>query len=215
MDNVVAGIQGTLPYACDVKIQAFTEERYEINLLETVSRAFMAGIKFNPDKRLVALGRCHAHVALNRVVKVSKLQSPCNKKELQSSLGTDNFKSTSIPNLAKVTHVMKRLLKKCAPRLGPVTYNRNSRASKKQSQMLHSSHALIPAQQLSLIQLRHWKVSELSSFQMKDPWDSLANHWLQRKWTTPSSKKNSSPYHLPVHVGAKSVLLSNTLSSLI
>ena len=43
---------------------------------------------------------------------VLKLQTPINKKELQSFMGTVNFMSPFIPNLAKKAHLMRSLLKK-------------------------------------------------------------------------------------------------------
>ena len=50
MDRALAGIPGTFPCADDVKVQGYTAESHDINLLETVQKAKTAGIKFNPDK---------------------------------------------------------------------------------------------------------------------------------------------------------------------
>ena len=47
-----------------------------------------------------------------KVKAVLKLQAPINEQELQSFMGTMNFMSTFIPNLAKETHLMRSLLKK-------------------------------------------------------------------------------------------------------
>ena len=40
------------------------------------------------------------------------LAAPKDKQEIQSLLGTVNFKSTFIPNLTKKTHLMRSLLKR-------------------------------------------------------------------------------------------------------
>lgn len=50
MDKALNGIPGTFHCADDVKVQGSTEERHDINLLETVEKAQKAGIKFNPKK---------------------------------------------------------------------------------------------------------------------------------------------------------------------
>ena len=48
VDNTFDGIPGTFPCADDVKVQGSTEERHDSNLLETVEKASLAGLKFNP-----------------------------------------------------------------------------------------------------------------------------------------------------------------------
>ena len=50
MDKALAGIPGTFLCADDIKVQGSSEERHDINLLEAVSKACPAGIKFNPEK---------------------------------------------------------------------------------------------------------------------------------------------------------------------
>ena len=50
MGKALAGIPGMFPCADDVKVQGSSKERHDINLLETISKARVAGIKFNPDK---------------------------------------------------------------------------------------------------------------------------------------------------------------------
>ena len=122
MDRALAGIPGTFPCADDVKVQGSTGERHDINLLETVQKVKAAGIKFNPDKcnikkeKVEYFGRIVSAKGVEpcpkKVKAVLKLQAPRNKQELQSLMGTVNFMSTFIPNLAKKTHLMRSLLKK-------------------------------------------------------------------------------------------------------
>ena len=50
MDQVLSSVPGTFPCAHDVKVQGSTEESHNIHLLETVERAYKAGLKFNPNK---------------------------------------------------------------------------------------------------------------------------------------------------------------------
>ena len=122
MDRVLSGIPGTFPCADDVKIQGSTEEHHDIHLLETVSKAMAAGIKFNPQKcqikkdKIEYFGRVVSRKGVEpcqqKVKAIVSLQPPTNKQELQSLLGTVNFMATFIPNLSKKTHMMRGLLKK-------------------------------------------------------------------------------------------------------
>lgn len=122
MDKALAGVPGTFPCADDVKIQGSTEERHDIHLLETVSRAKAAGIKFNPDKcqvkkrRIEYFGRIISPDGVEpcpkKVKAILQLGAPENKQELQSFLGSVNFMSNFIPNLAQKTVSMRGLLKK-------------------------------------------------------------------------------------------------------
>lgn len=122
MDKALSGIPGTFPCADDVKIQGSTEERHDIHLLETVSKAKDAGIKFNPDKcsikkdRIEYFGRIVTPDGVEpcpkKVSAILKMNAPENKQELQSFLGSVNFMSNFIPNLAQKTTVMRGLLKK-------------------------------------------------------------------------------------------------------
>ena len=122
MDKALAGIPGTLPCADDIKVQGSSEERHDINFVKTVSKACVAGIKFNPDKchikgqkigyfgRMVSPGGVEP--SPKKVKAISKLQPPINKQELQSFFGAVNFMSTFIPALSQKTHMMCSLLKK-------------------------------------------------------------------------------------------------------
>ncbi len=121
MDRILSGIPGTFPCADDVKIQGTTEERHDINLLETVEKASQAGLKFNPDKCAVKkqeieyFGRVITPQGVmpcpKKVRSIVTLAPPVDKQELQSLLGSINFLSTFIPNLTKKTHLMRGLLK--------------------------------------------------------------------------------------------------------
>jgi transposase InsO family protein len=122
MDGALAGIPGTFPCADDVKVQGSTEERHDINLLETVQKAKSAGIKFNPAKcdikkrKISYFGRIVTPTGINpcpkKVDAILALNPPENKQELQSFLGTVNFMSNYIPNLSQKTHMMRGLLRK-------------------------------------------------------------------------------------------------------
>ena len=121
MDEALDGIPGTYPCADDVKIQGSNHERHDIHLLETVERASRAGIKFNPDKCTVKkpqveyFGRLISANGVtpcpDKVLALLKMSHPESKQELQSYLGTVNFMSTFIPNLAQKTFTMRGLLK--------------------------------------------------------------------------------------------------------
>ena len=79
MYKAVASIPGTFPCVDYVKVQGSTEERYDINLLETVTRACAAGIKFNPDK-------CHVKKALNHVRRsLSNLETTVTKQQARTT----------------------------------------------------------------------------------------------------------------------------------
>ena len=122
MDKALAGIPGTFPCADDIKVQGSSEERHDINLLETVCKACAAGIKFDLDKchikrqkigyfgRMVSSGGVEP--CPKKVKAISKLQPRINKEELQSFLGTVNFMSTFIPALSQKKHMMRGLVKK-------------------------------------------------------------------------------------------------------
>jgi transposase InsO family protein len=122
IDRALNGIPGTFPCADDIKVQGSTEERHDINLLETIERAKKAGIKFNPDKcrirkkKIEYFGRIVSPQGVEpsptKVRAIHELSSPVNKQELQSFLGSVNFMATFIPNLARKTHLMRGLLKK-------------------------------------------------------------------------------------------------------
>lgn len=122
MDRVLSGIPGTFPCADDVKVQGTTEERHDIHLLETVERAFKAGLKFNPDKchikkqEIEYFGRIITPLGVKpcpkKVKAISNIEAPTNKQELQSLLGTVNFMSTFVSNLTSKTHLMRSLLKR-------------------------------------------------------------------------------------------------------
>jgi transposase InsO family protein len=122
MDRALDGIPGTFPCADDVKVQGSTEERHDIHLLETVSRAQKAGLKFNPDKcqikqrQVEYFGRIITPQGIKpcptKVEAITRLTAPTDKQELQSFLGTVTFMSTFIPNLSKKTHLMRGLLKR-------------------------------------------------------------------------------------------------------
>lgn len=122
MDRALDGIPGTFPCADDVKVQGSTEERHDIHLLETVTQAKKAGLKFNPQKCVIKqkkieyFGRVISPEGIEpcpkKVKGIHNLQAPKDKQELQSFLGSINFLSTFIPNLAKKTFLMKSLLKK-------------------------------------------------------------------------------------------------------
>ena len=122
MDRVLQDIPGTFPCSDDVKIQGSTEERHDLHLLETVSKAHQAGLKFNPDKcsikkrKIEYFGRIVSPQGVEpcprKVKAFVKLAPPTNKQELQSFLGTVNFMSTFIPNLTRKTHLMRSLLKR-------------------------------------------------------------------------------------------------------
>ena len=122
MDRALAGVPGIFPCADDVKVQGSSGERHNINLLETVQKAKTAEIRFNPDKcnikkeKVEYFGRIVSAKGVEPFPKkdksVLKLQAPINKQELSSFMGTVNFVSTFIPNLAKKTHLMGSLLKK-------------------------------------------------------------------------------------------------------
>ena len=122
MDRALIVIPGTFPCADDIKIQGSTEERHDINPLETVEKAQKAGIKFNPDKCAIRkqnieyFGRVVSAKGVKPCQKkeqaIMKLLPPTNKQELQSFLATVNFIPSFIPNLSKKTHMMRSLLKK-------------------------------------------------------------------------------------------------------
>ena len=122
MDRALQGIPGTFPCADDVKVQGSTEERHDLNLLETVSRAQRAGLKFNPDKcqikkrQVEYFGRLITPEGIKpcpqKVQAVINLAAPTDKQDLQSFLGSVTFMSTFIPNLSQKTHLMRGLLKK-------------------------------------------------------------------------------------------------------
>ncbi|XP_071747260.1 uncharacterized protein [Lepeophtheirus salmonis] len=50
MDRALQGIPGPFPCADDIKVQGSTEELHTIDLLETISRAKVASLKFNLNK---------------------------------------------------------------------------------------------------------------------------------------------------------------------
>ena len=115
MDKALTGIPGIFSCADNIKVQGSSEERHDINLLETVSKACAAGIKFNPDKcHIKILGTSSGGVepCPKKVKAISKLQPPINNQELQSFLGTVNFMSTFIPALSQKSHMMHGPLKK-------------------------------------------------------------------------------------------------------
>ena len=122
IDTTFDGIPGTFPCADDVKVQGSTEEKHDINLLETVAKAQSAGLKFNPKKchikqiKIEYFGRIVSSGGVDpcpkKVKAIVELPPPKNKQELQSFLGTVNFMATFIPNLAKMTHLMRHLIKK-------------------------------------------------------------------------------------------------------
>lgn len=121
MDSALQGIPGTFPCADDVKVQGSTDERHDLHLLETVSRAEQKGLKFNPDKcfikkrKIEYFGRVITPEGIEpcpkKVKAILKLEPPVDKQELQSFLGTVNFMSTFIPNLSQKTHLMRSLMK--------------------------------------------------------------------------------------------------------
>ena len=112
----MAGIPGTFPCADDVKVQGSSEERHDIHLLETVEKAYQAGLKFNPDKcfikkqRIEYFGRIITPQGVTpcqkKVKGIVMLSAPKDKQVLKSFLSTVNFMSTFIPNLTKKTHLM-------------------------------------------------------------------------------------------------------------
>ena len=122
MDRALAGIPGTFPCADDVKVQGSTEEQHDIDLLETVSHAQSAGIKFNPDKcsikkqQIEDFGRVISTKGIKpcpkKVQAFLNMSPPANKQELQSFLGSVNSMSNFTSNLAQKTHIMRSLLKK-------------------------------------------------------------------------------------------------------
>ena len=125
MDHALQGIPGTFPCADDVKIQGSTEQRHDIHLLETVEKAKLAGLKFNPDKcsvkkhQIEYFGRIVTPDGVcpcpRKVQAITSMTAPTDKLELQSFLGSVGFVSTFIPNLSKKTHLMRGLLKKRRP----------------------------------------------------------------------------------------------------
>ena len=122
MDKALDGIPGTFPCADDGKVQGSSEERHDIHLLETVHKAHKAGLKFNPNKccikqhQIEYFGRIVTPQGVKpcpkKVRAMTNRAPPGDKQELQSFLGSVNFMSTFIPNLAKKTHLMRTLLKK-------------------------------------------------------------------------------------------------------
>lgn len=119
MDQILAGIPGT--FLCADDVQGSTEEHHDIHLLETVEKAYQAGLKFNPDKCFIKKQEIEyfGHVITpqgvqpcpKKVQGITMLVAPSNKQELQSLLGTVNFMSTFIPNLTKKTYLMRSLMK--------------------------------------------------------------------------------------------------------
>ena len=122
MDKALDGIPGTFPCADNVKVQGSSEERHDLHLLETVHKARKAGLKFNPNKCCIKRHQIEyfGRIATPQGVKpcpkkiraMTNIAPPGDKQELQSFLGSVNFMSTFIPNLAKKTHLMRTLLKK-------------------------------------------------------------------------------------------------------
>ena len=122
MDRALAGIPGTFPCPDDGKVQGSNEERHDIHLLETVSHAQTAGIKFNPDKcsikkqQIEYFGRFISIKGIKpcpkKVQAILNMSPPANKQELQSFLGSVDFMSNFTSNLAQKTHIMRSLLKK-------------------------------------------------------------------------------------------------------
>ena len=122
MDRILAGIPGTFPCADDIKIQGSTEQRHDVHLLETVERAYKAGLKFNVDKcqvkkqKIEYFGRIISTQGISpcpkKVEGILKLAPPQDKQELMSLLGTINFMATFIPNLTQRTHLMRGVLKR-------------------------------------------------------------------------------------------------------
>ena len=122
MDRILAGIPKTFLCADDVKVQGSTEERHDIHLLETIEKARKADIKLNHNKCFIRkqqieyFGRIITPKGVQpcpkKVKAITMLATPTDMQELQSLLGTVNFMSTFIPNLAKKTHLMRMLLKR-------------------------------------------------------------------------------------------------------
>ena len=127
-DQVLSGVPGTFPCADDVKVKESTEERHDIQLFETVERAFKAELKFNLNKCCIKkweieyFGRIITPQGVKpcpkKVNSIAMLAVPKDKQELQSLLGTVNFMSTFITNTTKKTHLMRSLLKRDVHFLG-------------------------------------------------------------------------------------------------
>ena len=123
VDRGLSGIPGTFPCVDDAKVQRSTEKRHDIHLLETIQKAQKKwGLKINPDmcnikKTKIEYLGCivtpdGVRSCPKKVKAISNLEPPKDQQELQSFLGSINFLSTFIPNLAQKTYLMRGLLKK-------------------------------------------------------------------------------------------------------
>lgn len=102
-----------------------------IELLETVERAYQAGLKFNPNKSCIKkqeieyFGRINTLQSVKpcpkKVKNIAMLAAPKDKQEVQSLLDTVNFMSTFIPNLTKKTHLMRSQLKLSSLTMNPTS----------------------------------------------------------------------------------------------
>ena len=119
MDQVLSGVPGTFPCADDLKVQESTEEGHDIHLLETVERAYKAGLKFNPNRCYIKKQQFEYFARIitpqgvkpcpKKVKSIAMLAALKDKQELKSLLGTVNFMSTFTPNLTKKTSLMRSL----------------------------------------------------------------------------------------------------------
>ena len=118
MDRIVVGFPGTFPYADDVKVQGSTEERHDIDLMETAEKVCQAGLDkcFSKKQKIEYFRRVITPQGVQpcpkKVKAITMLAALSDKQELQSLLGTVSFMTTFIPNLSKKTYLMCSLLKR-------------------------------------------------------------------------------------------------------
>jgi hypothetical protein len=122
VEEIFEGLTGMTSIVDDILIYGETREEHDANLRNVLERAKNKGIKFNPDKCIIAVQEVpfFGHLITSNGLKpdpskieaVTKLGVPQNRTELETLLGMVNYLQKFSPNLAEVTSPMRSLLKK-------------------------------------------------------------------------------------------------------
>jgi hypothetical protein len=122
LEEIFDGLTGMPSIVDDILIYVETREEHDANLRNILERAKNKGMKFNPDKCIIAVQEVPfvGHLITSNGLKPypSKIEAltnigvPQNRTELETLLGMVNYLQKFSPILAEVTSPMGSLLKK-------------------------------------------------------------------------------------------------------